>query len=83
MGGHSLEYDPAPRIGGTRPRRRLTCPVLDSQASNFTDGRSGIGDRQPMIRIDKPRDCLMLKLHVRGPWTDFLRLVSRLVWFPV
>jgi hypothetical protein len=55
--------------------------VMDAQASNFTDGRYGTGEREPLRRVAKPPG--LVEAEARRPHThdDFLGLYQP-VWIP-
>lgn len=73
MTGTKIGWDPASKTA--------YLAVLDSQASNFTDGRYGVGDKQPLRRVDKPSGLLEAKARPPRTRDDFLGWFQP-VWFP-
>jgi hypothetical protein len=69
------------KIGWDATSKTYYLAVMDGQASNFTDGRSGVGEKEPMTRIEKPPELLDAK--ARRPRTpDDLLGWYQPVWFP-
>ncbi len=73
MAGTTIGFDPAT---GAR-----YLAVFDSQAAKFTDSASGVGEKQPLMRVDRPA-------WLRDPTTDPPRSLDDFlgwyepVWFP-
>jgi hypothetical protein len=55
--------------------------VVDEQASNFTDGRYGVGEKEAMTRVDKPPRLLQAKARRPRAQEDFLGWFQP-VWLP-
>lgn len=68
------------KIGWDAAAKSPYLAVMDSQASNFTDDRYGVGEKEPLTRLDKP--LALLDPKTRRPRTndDFLGWYQP-VWF--
>lgn len=69
------------KIGWDAVSKTAYLAVLDSQASNFTDGRYGVGDKQPLTRVNKPSGLLDAKARSPRTRDDFLGWFQP-AWFP-
>lgn len=69
------------KVGWDADSKTCYLAVLDSQASNFTDGRSGVGEKEPMTRLKKPPGLLDTKARRPRTNDDFLGWYQP-VWFP-
>lgn len=69
------------KIGWDATSNTCYLAVMDAQASNFSDGRYGVGEKETMTRIEKP--SWLLDAKARRPRTsdDFLGWYQP-VWFP-
>lgn len=69
------------KIGRDAASKAYYLAVLDSQASNYSDGRYGVGENEMLTRTGKPAG--MLSATARPPRSndDFLG-TFQMVWFP-
>lgn len=83
-----LEWAVAPssmtgtKIGWDAASKTAYLAVLDAQASNFTDGRFGVGEKQPLTQIAKPSELLDARAPRPRSEDDFLGWFQP-IWFPV
>jgi len=82
-----LEWGTAPssmtgtKIGWDAALKTHYLAVMDTQASNFTDGRYGCGEKETIVRIEKP--AWLAKARARRPRTrDDLLGWYQPVWLP-
>ena len=69
------------KIGWDAASKTAYLAVVDAQASNFTDGGYGTGEKEPMTRLDKPSGLLDAKARPPRTHDDFLGWYQ-LVWTP-
>jgi hypothetical protein len=69
------------KIGWDAASQTPYLAVVDAQASNFTDGRYGVGEKEPMTRINKPPDLLDAKAPRPRTRNDLLGWYQP-VWLP-
>jgi hypothetical protein len=69
------------KIGWDAASKTAYLAVLDSQASNFTDGRYGVGEKQPLTRVEKPSGLLDAKASRPRSRDDFLGWFQP-IWLP-
>jgi len=83
-----LEWAPAPssmvgtKIGWDPVSKTYYLAVMDQQASNYSDGRYGRGEKETMTRIEKPSGLLDAKARRPRNRDDFIGWYQPL-WFPV
>jgi hypothetical protein len=70
------------KIGWDAPSGTYYLAVMDSLASNFTDSRYGVGEKEPMTRINGPKGLLNTKARRPRTNDDFVGWYLPL-WFPV
>lgn len=82
-----LEWAAAPsstdgaKIGWDASSGTYCLAVMDSLASNFTDGRDGVGEKEPMTRINRPKGLLNIKARRPRTNDEFIGWYQPL-WFP-
>jgi hypothetical protein len=69
------------KIGWDAETRTYYLAVLDSLASQYTDGRYGDGEKEPLTRTDKPAGLLVPEARQPHSKDDFLGCYQP-VWFP-
>ncbi len=69
------------KIGWDAASKSPYLAVVDSQASNFTDDRYGVGEKEAIARVDKPSGLLDAKAKRLHVINDFIGWYQP-VWFP-
>lgn len=69
------------KIGWDAASKSPYLAVVDSQASNFTDDRYGVGEKEGMTRVDKPPGLFDAKARRPRTINDFIGCYQP-VWFP-
>ncbi len=78
---HSPSSMTGTKLGWDTTNQTYYLAVMDSQASNFTDGRYGCGEKEPLTRVEKPAGLLEAEAAVPHKLADFLGSYQP-VWFP-
>ncbi|MFB3896050.1 MAG: hypothetical protein ACE14V_07085 [bacterium] len=73
MTGTTIGYDPV--------SKRYYIAIKDSQASNFSDGRYGIGEKQYLTKVQEPKGILSATSQPPRNLDEFLGWYQP-VWFP-
>jgi hypothetical protein len=82
-----LEWAPTPssmegtKIGFDEDSNSYYVAIMDSQASHFSDGKYGVGEKQALTRIDKPSGLLDATAQRPRSNDDFLGWYQ-FVWLP-